>query len=239
MSNGWEESAKAWIKTMGENGVSGDKGRQFVIDPVVSKLIEGQNYKNALDVGCGEGRTCRLLSQKGIKATGIDPTKSLIARARELDSENQYIECGAEDLPFEDNAFDMVIAYLSLIDIPDYKKAIKEMVRVLKPQGDLLIVNMTPMNTAGAKHGWQKDIMGNKKFYALDDNMVESESWEEWCGIKIKNYHRPLSSYMKCFLENGLSLKFFDEPLPIGASDEYTSHITRMPWFLIMKWQKA
>lgn len=59
MSNGWEESAQAWISSMGENG---DKGRQFVIDPVVSKLIEGQNYKNALDVGCGEGRTCRLLS---------------------------------------------------------------------------------------------------------------------------------------------------------------------------------
>ena len=98
MSNGWEESAKAWIKSMGENGVTGDKGRQFVIDPALSKLIDGQNYKNALDVGCGEGRLCRFLAQKGIKATGIDPTKSLIARARELDSAGQYIECGAENL---------------------------------------------------------------------------------------------------------------------------------------------
>lgn len=238
MTNGWEESAGAWIKSMGENGITGDKGRQFVLDPAILKLLENHNYKNAIDIGCGEGRFCRILSKLGIKPTGIDPTKSLIARARELDKENEYVEAFGEDLPFENNSFDLAIAYLSLIDIRDYKKAIKEMVRVLKPKGDLIIANLTAFNTAGAKLGWQKDLLGNKKYFAFDNYMDESENWEEWHGIKIINYHRPLSSYMQCFLENGLILKHFDEPRAINASEEYTNHIKRVPWFLTMKWQK-
>ena len=68
-----------------------DEAVSYTHLPALSKLIDGQNYKNALDVGCGEGRLCRFLAQKGIKATGIDPTKSLIARARELDSAGQYL----------------------------------------------------------------------------------------------------------------------------------------------------
>lgn len=239
MSNGWEESAQAWINTMGENGETGDKGRQFVIDPAFAKLLNNHNYKNALDIGCGEGRLCRILAKQGIKPTGIDLTKSLIARAKELDSENQYIECGAENLPFENNSFDLVVSCLSLIDIEDYKTAIKEMVRVLKPGGDLLIANLTGFNTAAAGRGWQRDLLGNKKYFCFDNYMTESENWEEWRGIKIKNYHRPLSSYMQCFLENGLILHHFDEPIPVNASEEYTSHIKRVPWFVIMKWQKS
>lgn len=238
MSNGWEESAQAWINTMGENGQTGDKGRQFVIDPALAKLLDGQNYQNALDIGCGEGRLCRILAKRGIKPTGIDPTKSLIARARELDKENQYIECFAEKLPFENESFDLVVSCLSLIDIDDYKTAIKEMTRVLKPNGDLLIANLTAFNTAGAKLGWQMDLMGRKKHFAFDNYMTESSNWEEWRGIKIINHHRPLSSYMQCFLENGLILRHFDEPIPVNASEEYTNHIKRVPWFVIMKWQK-
>ncbi|MBN8648963.1 MAG: class I SAM-dependent methyltransferase [Caulobacterales bacterium] len=235
MSNGWEESSEAWIKSMGENG---DKGRQYVIDPAFAKLLEGHEYKNALDVGCGEGRLCRILAKRGIKTTGIDPTKSFIEYARKHDKINEYIECSAEKIPLNDNSFDLVISCLSLIDIPNYKAAIREMTRVLKPKGDLLIANLTSFNTAGAKLGWQKDVLGKKKYFAFDDYMIESENWEAWNGIKIINHHRPLSSYMQCFLENGLLLRHFDEPIPVNANAEYTNHIKRVPWFVIMKWQK-
>lgn len=53
MSDGWNESAEAWIVDQGERG---DFSRAFVLDAVMLQRIEGRDFKNALDVGCGEGR---------------------------------------------------------------------------------------------------------------------------------------------------------------------------------------
>lgn len=235
MSNGWNESAEAWIKDMGERG---DRGREFVLDPALSKLIDAGDYKNALDVGCGEGRMCRMLQRYGIETIGLDPTLALLERAQQLDAQGKYIEGIAENLPFADNHFELVLSCMSLIDIADYRAAIKEMVRVLKPGGDLLIANLTSMNTAAGRLGWQKDENRQLKYYAIDNYMIEHENWEEWRGIKIKNYHRPLSAYLQCLLEHGLQLQYFDEPMPVGADEALTNHYKRMPWYLIMKWQK-
>jgi 2-polyprenyl-3-methyl-5-hydroxy-6-metoxy-1,4-benzoquinol methylase len=67
MDNGWESSAQAWIDSIGERG---DWGRQHVLDPVMMARVAGGKFRNALDVGCGEGRFCRMLETAGVKATG-------------------------------------------------------------------------------------------------------------------------------------------------------------------------
>ena len=74
--------------------------------------------RNALDVGCGEGRFCRMLNARGVEAVGVDPTSALIAVARTRDTCGSYVEGIAERLPFRERAFDLVVSYLSLIDIP-------------------------------------------------------------------------------------------------------------------------
>jgi ubiquinone/menaquinone biosynthesis C-methylase UbiE len=60
-----------------------------------------------------------------VDVTGMDPTPALIAAARARDAEGSYIEAEAECLPFEEDRFDLVISYLSLIDIPDIHAAIQ------------------------------------------------------------------------------------------------------------------
>src|SRR6185369_15928016 len=72
MNNGWEGSAQAWIDSMGERGERGDWGRQHVLDPVMMARVANGRFGNALDVGCGEGRFCRMLKAAGIKTTGVD-----------------------------------------------------------------------------------------------------------------------------------------------------------------------
>lgn len=235
MTNGWDSSADAWIKDMGEHG---DKGRQFILDPALNKLLESRKFENALDVGCGEGRMCRFLQSLGMATTGIDPTVKLLNRARELDPIGHYVEGFAEKLPVADNEFDLILSCMSLIDIPDYQSAIKEMVRALKPNGSLVIANLTAMNTAGNGLGWQFSGDGETKYYALDNYMTERSGWENWHGIRIRNHHRPLSTYMKVLLEEGLILRHFEEPVPIGGTPQWVAHYTRMPWYLIMEWQK-
>lgn len=61
-SDGWAESAQAWIAEMGEHG---DWSRRYVLDAVMLERALVGAPANALDLGCGEGRFCRLLSARG------------------------------------------------------------------------------------------------------------------------------------------------------------------------------
>ena len=79
VENGWQASADAWIADMGEYG---DFGRRYVLDPIMLARALKRSPKKALDVGCGEGRFCRMLKRHGVDVTGVDPTPGLIAAAR-------------------------------------------------------------------------------------------------------------------------------------------------------------
>src|SRR5689334_20980747 len=143
MDNGWENSAEAWINSMGERGERGDWGRQHVLDPVMLSRVSAGRFTNALDVGCGEGRFCRMLKAAGVAATGIDPTPALLETAQRRDPDGDYRSGRAEQLEFPDSNFDLVVSYITLVDIPDFRAAIREMARVLRPGGSLLIANLT------------------------------------------------------------------------------------------------
>ena len=128
--NGWNESADAWIADMGKHG---DFGRRYVLDPVMAPRALAAKPQTMLDVGCGEGRFCRMLGATGIACTGIDPTRTLLEHARERDPRGIYIEASGNALPVGDASFDLVVSYLSLLDMPEIGAPIAEMARVLKP----------------------------------------------------------------------------------------------------------
>ena len=222
---------------MGEHG---DFGRRYVLDPVMLPRALARSPKSALDVGCGEGRFSRMLSRHGVEVVGVDPTRALIARARARAKNGVYIEAQAERLPFRDATFDLVVTYLSLIDVVDVLSAINEMVRVLKPGGALLVANLTSFNTAGGDHGWIKDHQGRRLHYPIDHYLTERAMWISYRGIRIVNHHRPMSTYMRAFLAAGLVLTYFDEPAPIAeAPASRAAAYRRVPWFLVMEWEKS
>lgn len=236
MDNGWEASADAWIADMGEQG---DFGRRYVLDPIMLPRALAASPKSALDVGCGEGRFCRMLKQHGVKATGIDPTPALISAARSRDTRGMYLQAEAEHLPFADESFDLVVSYLSLIDIADLHAAVSEMARVLIPGGSLLIANLNSFNTAFAQTGWVKDSGGQRLYYPIDHYLRERSIWTDYRGIRIKNHHRPLSTYLQALLGTGLRLTYFDEPKPIAAARKPAAEAyCRVPWFVVMEWGK-
>ena len=236
MENGWRSSADAWIADMGEHG---DFGRRYVLDPVMLPRALASSPGNALDVGCGEGRFCRMLTSHGVDVVGVDPTPALIAAARRRDVSGVYLEARAERLPFRNERFDLVISYLSLIDIPDIQAAVSEMARVLNPGGALLIANLTSFNTANGDLGWVKDSNGRRLHYPIDSYMEERAFWIDYRGIRIVNHHRPLSTYMRALLSAGLILTHFDEPAPSpDAPASRAASYARVPWFLVMEWSK-
>jgi SAM-dependent methyltransferase len=170
----------------------------------------------------------------------VDPTPALIATAGARDPEGTYLEGSAESLPFPDESFDLVVSYLTLIDIPDIKSGIGEMVRKLKPGGSLLIANLNSFNTACVDTGWVRDSGGQPVHYPIDHYLRERSVWIEYRGIRVQNHHRPLNTYMRTLLDAGLRLSFFDEPAPVSnAPEPKASLYRRVPWFVVMDWVKV
>lgn len=100
-----------------------------------------------LDVGCGIGGTTRYLADKygpGTEVTGITLSPNQVARAQELAaakglSNTNFQVMDALDMSFPDNSFDVVWACESGEHMPDKKKYVEEMARVLKPGGKLVV----------------------------------------------------------------------------------------------------
>ena len=236
MSDGWDVSAEAWIASQGEEG---DFGRRWVMDAPMLERVRRRLWRRALDVGCGEGRFCRMLKADGMATVGIDPAPSLIGHAQRLDPEGDYRVEAAEALGFEEGSFDLVVSYLSLIDIPDVKAAIAEMARVLAPGGTLLIANLTGYNSAGDANdlGWLT-LPDGRRAHAMDHYLEEKVGWIAWKGIRIQNWHRPLSTYMTLLLDEGLTLTHFVEPRAHGGDPARRAQYDRAPWFMLMEWTK-
>jgi len=234
-SSGWDDSAHAWIASLGEDG---DFGRRFVLDAPMIERIRGRRFRRALDVGCGEGRFCRMMQALEISTVGVDPTRALIDRARLLDPLGDYRIGRAENLDVPAGSFDLAVCYLSLIDIDDLAGAASEIARALKPGGTLLIANLTSFNTAGLPAGWTRNADGGELRFTIDRYFEARRILSEWHGIRVHNWHRPLSDYFSLFLDRGFVLTHFAEPEPTGGDRERAERYRRVPWFYIIEWEK-
>ena len=108
----------------------------------------------ALDIATGTGDLAvQLASQPGIKhSVGIDLIPEMINLAKlksnkiKLSEKTTFIIGDAVNLPFPDNTFACATAGFSLRNMPDLNTAIQEMVRVVKPEGRITTLELTPMN---------------------------------------------------------------------------------------------
>ena len=234
MKIGWDASAPGWLDHVGQQG---DFGRQHVLDAPMIHRVRLSKARNVLDVGCGEGRFCRQMKALGLKCTGLDPTAQLLDAAKAADPDSQYVLGQAESLPFPDSSFELVVCYLTLIDIEGLTEAVAELNRVLKPGGQILIANLQSYNTAWELETLEKYLDGRVRA-TIKSYLQPRGNEASWGQIRIINYHRPLSDYMSLFLGTGLTLTHFDEPPATGGDPMRRRRYNNAPWFLMMEWQK-
>lgn len=108
-----------------------------------SRLTSGMRV---LDIGCGTGMMAR--SAKGVVGpdgfvVGVDPSAAMLARAQEKERIDAGIIGIAERLPVKDEQFDFVTMSFALRHVADLLGAFREMARVLRPGGELLILEIT------------------------------------------------------------------------------------------------
>ncbi len=99
-------------------------------------IAKGQRL---LDVACGSGCVAREAARRGAAVTGLDPNEGMLAVARRLDPQVDWREGVAEAIPFEDGSFDAVTCQFGLMFFEDRVKALKEMWRVTRPGGRLVV----------------------------------------------------------------------------------------------------
>jgi len=105
-----------------------------------------------LDVGCGSGATVdRLVSRYQLQAIGIDPSQALLDSGRTKNPSLKLLQGQGEDLPFPDHLMDGVFAECTMSVMEDLDQVIKEIFRVLKPGGWLVINDVYARNPDGLK----------------------------------------------------------------------------------------
>jgi ubiquinone/menaquinone biosynthesis C-methylase UbiE len=144
------------------------------------------------DAGCGpSGHIGRYLFERGIKVVGVDISEKCVELAQ-LNNPEMKFECAdISSMPFDDNYFDGLISYYSIINTPKIyvKKIFSEFNRVLKPNGYLLLTVK-----AGTTEGYIDDLL----------------------GIKARNYFSLFTKeeIVKYFKDAGLTLEFIDKRNP-------------------------
>ena len=113
------------------------------------KELEGKNFKTLLDVGCGNGTFLSMVLNKfDVEVSGIDISPGMIEKSKELLDDRADLKVGdSEHLPWNNRYFDVVTCIASFHHYPGPELVLKEMERVLRPGGILMIADpFTPNN---------------------------------------------------------------------------------------------
>jgi ubiquinone/menaquinone biosynthesis C-methylase UbiE len=92
-----------------------------------------------LEVGCGTGQMLPLYPDAA-EVVGFDPNRASLDRARRRRPDAGLLVADAQAMPFPDSAFDTVVSGLVFCSVPDPARGLAEIRRVLKPDGQLLML---------------------------------------------------------------------------------------------------
>ncbi|MHA1977100.1 MAG: class I SAM-dependent methyltransferase [Candidatus Hodarchaeales archaeon] len=251
----WEQNSNQWIKLIDEisQDDQGDLNRQLIIDPAMWELIGEVKGLNVLDAGCGNGYFSRILAQRGANVTGVDHSRVFIDHCQKVEEEYkqgiQYFAEGLENLTsVRTESIDLIVSNIVFVDVLDYKSALKELARVLKPTGKFIWSNLHPVfgRISNLFYRVPMDTPRNEeRLYVIIDRYFDSGGTKiSWGTMKpIWQFDRTLSEYTSALKEAGFVIREIVEPKPsnenIKAYPRFLAFDTdRIPLFIIFECQK-
>lgn len=136
------------------------------------------------DLGCGPGQLARYLHRKGVAALGVDLSPQMVAEARRLNPDIGFHQGDMLALPDPDDSWGGIAAFYCIIHVPrdQIVEALREMKRVLKPGGLLLISFHVGEEIKHLDEWWEKPVNLDFQFFLPD----EMEGWLEEAGFEVE-----------------------------------------------------
>lgn len=219
----WERMAAYWDQKQGDGG---DLWHRALIDPTVLRLLGSVAGLRVLDLACGNGYFARLLARQGARVTGVDASAPIVARAAEREGQEPlgiaYHVADAACLdPLPDQAFDLVLCHMGLMDMADAAGAIREAARVLRPQGRFVASLSHPCFDVVSASAWVLESTGSAPTLWRKVSRYR-EAFQGWVFWRVgpeevwqtPGYHRPLSWYVRALRAAGFVVTALEEPEP-------------------------
>ena len=229
----WEREARnwiAWARTPGHDAY-------WEYSPAFFDFLPAPG-RATLEIGCGEGRVARDLAERGHRVTAVDASPTLLEAAREAQPEVDFRLADAAALPFEDSAFDLVVAYNSLMDVDDMPGAVREAARVLGPGDRLCACVVHPVSDAGRFESSDADARFAIKGSYLGKRRIEEPFERNGLSITFHGWCYPLEDYAGAFESAGLLIEALREPPQrenVVEANPGEARWQRLPMFLFLR----
>lgn len=206
--------------------------------PAMLGLLPPLEGLRILDAGCGSGWYAERLIERGAILDAVDASGAMVDHARKrlektgLDAKSNAtlrVADLADPLPFEDNIFDGIVSPLVMHYMRDWRPALKQMRRVLKPEGWLQLSTHHPAADA--------ERFQTRNYFATEHIVDE---WD-WVG-KVEFFRRSLTEIVASIVESGFVIDKIVEPIPTrefkAEKPDAWERLMNQPEFLIVACHK-
>ncbi len=170
----------------------------------IQEKLELKKGSNVLEVGCGAGAMLWTLKDQPVNIFGVDYSKTLIQKAKEALPELKAEVCEASSISYQDKMFDAVFSHGVFFYFSDYEyaqKAMDEIVRVLKDDGKIYILDVPDLEKREECETFRRDVVYSGEEYPTAEDgayrhLYYSKSWFAEFGAR-----------------NGMQVEFFDQDL--------------------------
>ena len=239
----WNRLGDEWYELTQKGG-----SREQFIMPHMLRYLGDVKGKQILDLGCGEGGYARALAQKGADMTCVDCSARAIQVAAELAQKaglaiRHEIRNSNDLFGVEDEAFDIVLCSMMLMDCEDLDGTLREVVRVLKRGGQLFASVLHPCFDGEHQTGIGRQDEGAER-KVLVMNYYEPREWTAPLPkgtIPVIWRHRTMEDYVKAFVRSGLTIIDLNEPRATedeAKASPLLAMLRRIPLFLYWRLEK-
>jgi ubiquinone/menaquinone biosynthesis C-methylase UbiE len=138
------------------------------------RLLAAKPGERILDVGAGRGAVADLVQRAtSCEVHALDPSKKRIESMQKNRPNLKACLSGSESIPYPDGFFDRAYSTMAVHHFSDQPRSFRELARVLKPEGSLVIMDISPQTLIGRiERFWENGVMGYHLTFLDMESMV-------------------------------------------------------------------